>query len=438
MGRGHAGLGLSARREPARAAPSVMASTPKTRWIRGAIAAAAAALPAAATIALADGIDTSRPRAVVVGAPRGFAPSERLDARRTGRARSRLPFPPKEAWRRHISGGVESPPVVDAKGDVLVALTVPEVAKLGADGKEVWRVRVGANAPLAPAVLTSDGTLALVSSAGVAWGLSPSGSVRFSTPLGLRGRDADVTPLALDDGGLVVAAGRAIVEVAADGAVRARAELPDRATGAILGGPEGALITTESGDVLGWRPPAGPRKLGSFGGTPRRGAALADERTLIAVVDGRRVVALDLPTGTTSARSGGSSGVGSFDAPPALGQGGLAVTTTSAGLLLGLDAAGDEAIRIAVDKPPPLMAADAGVSGFFAAVEAKPSPPVVIDRGGRVAFARAGGRVGVALADGRVALAGERVCSSPVAVVPAGDARMLVACRDGTLVMFEE
>ena len=422
-----------------------MASPRKQRWIRGthvttaAAVAAAAALPAVATLALADAIDTSRPRTIVVGAPRGFAPSERLDGRRTGRARTRLPFPPREGWRRHISGGVESPPVVDAQGSVLIALTVPEVVKLGPDGKEAWRVRIGANAPLAPAVLTSDGTLALVSSAGIAWGLTPSGAVRYATPLGIRGRDADLAPLALDDGGLVLAAGRALVELAADGAVRARTELADRATGAILAGPDGALITTESGDVLTWRPPGTPRKLGTFGGTPRRGAALADARTLLAVVDGRRIVALDLLTGTTSARSSGI-GLGSFDAPPAIDLAGLAVTTSFAGLLVGLDAAGDEKLRIAVDKPPPMISADAGpgASGFFAAAESKPSPPVVLDRDGRIAFARSNGRAGVVDAEGRVAVAGERVCASPVAVVPAGEAKMLIACRDGTLVMFEE
>jgi len=53
-------------------------------------------------------------------------------------------------------------------------------------------------------------------------------------------------------------------------------------------------------------------------------------------------------------------------------------------------------------------------------------------------FVRAGGRAGVVAPDGSVALAAERVCSAPVAVLPAGERRMLVACRDGTLVMLEE
>ncbi|KYF65737.1 hypothetical protein [Sorangium cellulosum] len=406
---------------------------PRRLW-RAGLAAAAVLLPAAAPLAFADAVDTSRPHTIVVGAPRGFAPSDRLDARRTGRSAARLPFPAREAWRRQLRGGIDAAPLADADGDLLLTLTVPEVVKLGADGRERWRVRIGDSAPLAPAVITSDGTLALITSSGLAVGLTPAGGVRFAVPLGLRGRDADVTPLALDDGGLVAAAGRSLVELTADGSVRARAELPERATGALLAGPDGTLVTTESGAVLTWRPPGAPRRLGSFGGLPRRGAALADARTLLAVVDGRRLVALDLPTGTTGVRAGSALGV--LDGPPAIGAGGVAMVLSSAGLLLGVNAAGDEALRVALDRAPAASPADAGLSGLLGPVDAKPSPPVVIDRTGRVGFARAGGRAGVVEADGNVSIAAERLCSTPVAVVPAGEERMAIACRDGTVVML--
>jgi hypothetical protein len=39
---------------------------------------------------------------------------------------------------------------------------------------------------------------------------------------------------------------------------------------------------------------------------------------------------------------------------------------------------------------------------------------------------------------GRVEVASERVCAAPVAVLPAGDRRMLVACHDGGLWMYGE
>src|SRR5689334_19439959 len=75
--------------------------------------------------ASADTIDPSIPRALAVGAPRGAAPSDRLDAARTGRAKTRLPRAPIELWPRHINGGLKMLPVVDADGNILLSLTTP-------------------------------------------------------------------------------------------------------------------------------------------------------------------------------------------------------------------------------------------------------------------------------------------------------------------------
>jgi hypothetical protein len=405
---------------------------------RGVAFALAAALPAAAP-ARGDTLDPSMPHTVVVGAPRGAAPSERLDAYRTGRARTRLPSSPLELWRRHVSGNIDVPPVIDDAGNVVVALTIPEIVKLGPDSREVWRGRLGNAAPLAPPVLLSDGTIAVVTSAGVAWGFTPGGAVRFTTTLGIPRRDADTAPLALSYGGLLVAAGNALVEIDADGVIVARAALDERssagerAAGAVLDSPGGALVTTASGNVYRFRPPASPRKVGWFGGTTSRGAVLADERTLLAVVDGRRLVALDLPTGTTHVRTGGVA----LDGPPALAPGsGLALVSTQLGVLLGVDAAGNERSHVTLDKPPPTASGPLGP--LFAQVELKPSPPVVVDAAGWVAFVRGAGRAGVVSPDGHVEIASERVCAAPIAALPAGDRRLLIACHDGGLWMYGE
>jgi hypothetical protein len=256
-------------------------------------------------------------------------------------------------------------------------------------------------------------------------------------------------PLALWDGGLLLAAGSALVELDADGVVRARgsleertpAQTTERAVGAVVDSPNGALVTTASGSVYRFRPPAAPRKIGSLGGNPGRGGMLADDRTLVAVVDSRRVVALDLLTGTTYVRGGGLV----FDGPPALGPGGVLLVGTQVGILLGFDAAGNEKVHVMLDKAPPvapgsiLVASPQGLpSTFLGAAELKPSPPVVVDAAGRVAFARSSGRVGLVSPEGKVALAGEHVCPSPVGVLPAGDKRLLVACHDGGLWMYGE
>jgi outer membrane protein assembly factor BamB len=415
--------------------------------LRAAFVTLVATLPFA-TPARGDTLDTSMPRVVVTGAPRGAAPSERLDPRRTGRAHTRLPASPTELWRRQVSGNIDVSPVVDDRGAVVAVLTNAELVKIGPDAKELWRVKLGSGNPsvLAPPTLLSDGTVAVVTSASIAWGFSPNGVLRFSTPLGVARRDADVAPLALSDGGLLVAAGNSLVELDADGVVRARAQLDERstagehATGAVIDAPGGALITTLSGNVYRFRAPAPPRKIGSFGGSTSRGAVLADERTLLAVVDGRRVVAFDLLTGTAHVRAGGLA----FDGPPSVSPGGLALLGTQIGLLLGVDAAGNERVHVMLDKPPPAPTAPSPTGVFTQVAELKPSPPIVVDDSGRVAFVRSNGRLGVVTIGedtgkpGRVEIASERVCATPVAILPAGDKRMLVACRDGALWMYGE
>lgn len=389
----------------------------------------------ATTFAAADAIDPTLPRTIVVGPPRGFAPAERVDARRTGRTPSALPSAPVELWRRNLSGGLGVAPVVDANGEVIAALTTPEVVRLSSDGRELWRTRIGISPAFAPPVLTSDGTVVMLTAAGSAVALRPTGAVRYAVPLGLRAaRDSDATALALDQGGLVVAAGRTLLELDADGAVRARAMLDERVHGGLVAGSDGTLITTETGAVYSWRPPGSPRKLGSFTGVARGGAALADARTLLAVVDGKALVALDLVTGRSHVRASAPAGV-SFDGPPTVGHSGLALVSGTSGLLLGVDPADGERIRVALERSAVLPDAGAPAS-LFGAVDARSGPPLLVDAAGRVAFARPGGRCGLVRADAAVVLVAERVCGTPIALQPAGERRMLLACRDGVVWML--
>lgn len=380
--------------------------------------------------ARADGFDASMPRTVIVGAPRGPAPSERVDARRSGHSTSRLPVPAVEKWRRHLGGNIDVPPVVDETGRVWTALTIPEVVAVGADGKESLRVRIGTASAVAPPVLTSDGTVVVVTTNGAAIGISRDGRIKFATPLGLRGRDLDVAPLARSDGS-VVFGGRAFVEIDSLGTVRARAALPERAVGALLEGPDGILATTDSGAVYSFRPPNLPRRIGSFGGVVRRGAVLEGTRTLLGIVGGKTLVGLDIPTGLTSTRMG-DFGLGSYDEPIALHPRGFAIVTLASGLLFGVDSAGNEKMRALLDKG----STDQVPAAFFGTGDARPSPPIVVDDAGNVAFVRHSGRVGIVRPDGTVVVTSERLCNNPIGLQPAGDRKLLVACRDGTIWML--
>jgi len=73
---------------------------------------------------------------------------------------------------------------------------------------------------------------------------------------------------------------------------------------------------------------------------------------------------------------------------------------------------------------------------FFGTGDAHPSPPIVVDESGHIAFVRHNGRMGIVRPDGTVAVASERLCNNPIGLQPAGDRKLVVACRDGTIWMF--
>ena len=363
----------------------------------------------------------------------GYAASERVDAQRSGRSRTPLPTHPVEVWKKQISGGLEHAPVVDGEGAIVCGGLSPEIVKFAADGRELWRRTIGGAPIAASPVLSGASDVLVVTTSGQLVGLSGSGTVRFSSSLGVRGKDIDVTPVATDDGGIVVAANRELIASFADGRLRARADLPGRATGALLGTPEGIVATLESGAVVVFRPPLAPRIAGDFGGPVRRGAVVADARTLVAIVDGRRLVALDLKSSTLRTLWSTPSTTDLIDAPPTLLGDGTLLITTYGGLLLGIDRSGHEVRRSVVDRWIVGTRSDAG---FVSGIDLKPSPPSVSDEGGRIVFARILGRLGVVSSEGALHVVTDRVCGSPLSVLPAGPGRFMIACRDGAIAVY--
>ena len=398
----------------------------------------------------AETLDPTMPLVVAVGAPRGHSVGDRVDARRTGRSKGRLPAKPTELWRRQTGATIETAPLVDANGGVWVALAIPEVVRLSPLGGEDRRVRLGASGAATSPTMLSDGTVLVVTGAGSLVGVARDGAVKFTTSPGFRGREVEVAPVGKSDGGAVIASGKTLLDVAGDGTLRAKTELSERIVGSLLLSELGTLAIGETGSVYAWKPPLGPRKVGSFGGSVKRtaggpaatgGAAMPSDRMLFAVVDGKKLVTLDLKSGLSSVRApSGPLGLG-LDGPPAVSAKGIAYMGSEAGFVVGLDHAGDEVLAATADKvtltldagaPSPMV----GRYGPMMAIEVKPSPPVVVDDDGRVAFVRTSGRVGVVAPDGAVSIATERACGTPVALVPAGEGRFLVACRDGTVVAF--
>jgi hypothetical protein len=401
---------------------------------------AAAVVGTALAALAAEALDPRRPAVMVVGVPRGFAPRERFGPSRHGMAPALLPERPTELWRQELPGGLEALPLVDSEGNVLAVLSNRMVAKLGPGGEERWRVSLGGADPALPPVLTSDGSVAVLCVDGRLRWVSPSGALRSSGELELRTRKAQAAPLALDDGSLIVAGEDQLLRVAADGSPLARAELGGLPIGGLIAWEGMTLATLQSGEVVAWRPPAQPRSLGQLGGIPHGGGVLVGDKTLAAVVEATSLVALDLRSGQTKLLSGGPSAQRQLEGPPTLSLASTLAVSSVVGELLEVDPHGVVVRRLALDSSLALDAADGGAAGisFFGRVDLQPSPPLVIDADGRIAFVRATGRLGLVEpgASGRVSAVAQRFCSRPLGVTSAGLRRMLVGCRNGSIGVF--
>lgn len=400
-----------------------------------ALVAAGLAAVVAESPSMATSVDPRLAVVVVVGPPAGACPMSRIDGARTGRTVDRLPEKPRVLWRSTMRSGIAFGSVaVDRRGaTIVVGAATPEIAQFAADGREQWRAKTGNQSPLVGPVILSDETRVVVTGAGEAVGFDPNGGRRFTTDLGSPGKNARAAPLPLDDGGAAVAAGTEIVFLSADGQVQGRSQIGESAAGALVQTGNGVAVTTEKGNVYLASPAASARRVGTLGGSPGPGAAATDERTLLAVVDHTRIVAFDVRTGAVQTLRAAPNP--QLDGPAALGSGKTVLLTTFSGVMVGVSPDGTEVRRAALDAGAISPITDAGTINLAAMSE---SPPLLVDASGRVGFARVGGRIGVVAPDGSVSTVEQSGCALPVALAPAGAARMVAACRDGSILMVGE
>ncbi len=425
--------------------------------MRGARAVAAAlgvAAAGAATLAAAQRVDPKRATTLTVGSPRGASTAARVDGKRTGFARTALPNGTlKVAWTRSAGASLDGPPLVGARGEILLATGRGEVLTLDPDdGLErpsppgtVGGGLLGA-APLGAAALLSDRTVVYMTAAGDAIG-ARDGALRFRTRVGdgkLVTERSGVLPMG--DGGVAVASGTELATLDAEGHVRARASLDEPVAAGLIAVPGKVAAVTASGRVLLWAPGREPVRAGSFGGPVDGGAALEGDHTLVAVV-GQQLVALDLDRGVATTRMASPGGL--LLGPPALGGDGAHLLAAIPGrtFALAIDASGQETARVAVvTNPAAALSPDGGPALPFAG----PHTGVLVDAAGTVAFGTPDGRVGVLTRDGALELLGDPVClraaglggrgpsPAPIAaafagLAPAGPGAFLVACDTGAV-----
>ncbi|MBL8611195.1 MAG: PQQ-binding-like beta-propeller repeat protein, partial [Myxococcales bacterium] len=281
---------------------------------RSAAAAVATVLALVAAWASAQRADPRAPATFEVGAPRGPSPTERVTNQRTGLSPSPLPAGAlRVEWRKSLGIPIEHAPVVRHDGTVAVLTSRGDVYVYDDAGDEKWRVTTGLSASSGPALL-SDGTIAFATPGAELVG-ARAGQRRFQVRLP-GDRPARITPVATDDGGLVVALAGEVLFVDAEGQPRARAPLPEPlSTGLVATG--GRLFgAASSGAVYAISAGREATRVGSFGGAIDRGMAASSARTLVAVVDTSRLVELDVVSGVTQVRA--TAPVGHLLGPPAV------------------------------------------------------------------------------------------------------------------------
>jgi hypothetical protein len=388
-------------------------------------------------LALAQRFDPKRPANFTVGAPRGPVATERLDAHRSGSTNATLPTGRLKTLWHHAMGGLISEPPLIAGSDVVLVAGRGEVVFLDAKiGDETARVPIGAS-PLGPATELSDGTIALVVDTNEAVGVRKSG-ITFRTRLS-GGRGGDASPLSLDDGGVVVVSGDELASLDSRGEIRARAWLPEPVDGSLLAAGGRILAVTSSGVVFGWIPGREPTRLGSFGGRAFGGATLEGDHMLLGVVDGDRVMALDLARGVAAPRDTSSGllflGPVSTHADTAF----FLAKGPGRAYLLGVDRTGQETLHTPIVQGQIPLLVDGGVAPPTIGGHA----PLVVDKSGAVAFAIEDD-IGVVDAAGSSWHLGTSLCRSHssdlLGIAPNGlagaDAGFVVACEDGAVALI--
>jgi len=338
-----------------------------------------------------------------------------IDSTHTGRSRVLLPVDPVVRKQVRLTADLRNAAAVDESGRVVAATTDGAARDLD-ENRVHWEVELPAPPALAP-VITSDGTRVFFTERRDVVGLTPNGREVFHTRLEGASGDLRASPISTRDGGIVVGVGRRLVRLDSKGNVLATSAFSSAVLGVVERGR--SLVVAElSGDVFEWTAPEAPRRLGSLGGPPSSDVVLHGAG-LVAVVRDSNLVELDLVRG--SRESFGAVAPDTYVGAPSVGSNGeLRVALRRAAVLAYRG--GRENARV----PLPTKPSPAGAGPTV-------STRALVDASGTVAIALPG-TLAVVLGDGDARTVDLPGCPAPFGVWPAGPRRLVVGCRNGTLV----
>jgi outer membrane protein assembly factor BamB len=337
-----------------------------------------------------------------------------------------LPRAPAVSARTRIAEGISEAPVVTRRGSLVLALGTPSVAEYDGQGRQRWVARLGSTPAVTSPVVLGDGTVLALTESSELIGFTATGAPAFRRPFGAGNLDTSVARIApLGDGGLLIASARRVVRLDASLSTRytLRFEADIRAVLPSSQALATAIVVSNSGAVFRVGPDGAVEKWPNLGGKVDA-VVRATESRILAVVDGHRLVELELATRAVITRwSEPDLALSSTLASNVLGE--VAVLTTTDWLLV-FGADGRERLRVAL----PASSAAPGPHARGA--------QLLLDARGNALVARPTADWVSVQADGSSSRIENSACADPLEPQLVADGTVVATCRSGLVLRIEE
>jgi outer membrane protein assembly factor BamB len=197
---------------------------------------------------------------------------------------------PKARFVWDAGGPVETMPAISKDGDVIVASLSGRVARISPEGTATWTADLGERIYASPLLLNDAVLLGSDAKRVVALSLT-TGKKRWE--LDVDG-EADTAAAETPDGALVIAAGRVLYGLRADGAVRFRLKVPRKIYASPAVADDGTIYVGAQDHRLYAVSPRGTMMWSrDLGGDVDCAAAVGDDGTVYAASDAGQVAAFD-------------------------------------------------------------------------------------------------------------------------------------------------
>jgi hypothetical protein len=363
----------------------------------------------------AEPLDPTLPHRVTAAAPRGAAVAARLDPAGTQVSTVRLPTRPSIAFQVRLPGPIIGAPISDERGRLLVAHGSGRLTELDTLGHTTFSVRLGGE-PVGPPVLLG-GDLALVATRDATLvSVRRDGRVRARLKLPFSELEGSYVASPTNDGGAIIAAGARYARVDATFSLT-HAGASNSPIAAVFAWRGSTLLVERDGRVLARAGALDASEVGRFG-APVAHVARAGDR-LFALGGAHDLLVHDLTKRTTERR---------FSEPTlelrdlTLGEGGSVRLLGGRGVLLEVDEAGREMLRL----------------GLLPDGTGAESSSLVADRSGTVLAVMSGAPLVFVTRDGDVLPVTGTGCPDPLRPTPLRDGAVLSGCRSGVLRLLSD